>query len=283
MELIADVRRADWLVRRLRAFGTVAGTVGSGFDATVRILHPVSAFREDRSDLDEHGDARVLETGVWRWTDVAARTGQSVDAGVSWSAVGGSRDDDVLFDDGWRVEPPTEGWLEPRLLAALTTHLGASTATPLDLVAAVWDGWGDLSGGSTFGSGWQGGTPDATERAHLESEVARLRAAHREELDAVRRALTVPRLHLTHRDHLLVSTTLPDWADPAWTEGAEIADGVPLAHTPQLLWPEDHAWVLATEVDSDSTLVAGTRRLVDAVLRDGRFEAIEVDPLSVLR
>ncbi|PYY34079.1 hypothetical protein DEJ16_12550 [Curtobacterium sp. MCJR17_055] len=283
MELITDVRRADWLVRRLQASGTVAGTVGGGFDGYARVLHPLAAFREDRSVLDEHGDAPVLETSTWRWSDVAARTGRTVDAGVSWSALSASRDEDVLFDDGWRVEPPVEGWLDPRLLAALTSHLSASTATPLDLVAAVWDGWGDLSGGSTLVSGWQDGTPDATERARAEAEAARLRAAHQAALDAVRRALAVPRLHLTHREHLLVHTTVADWADPAWTERAEIADGVPLAHTPQLLWPEDHAWVLATEIDCDSTLVAGTRRLVDAIVRDHRFEAYEVDPADGLR
>ncbi|PZE84143.1 hypothetical protein [Curtobacterium sp. MCBD17_032] len=286
MELITDLRRADWLVPRLQAFGTVAGTVGADFEGYVRILHPLSAFREDPSRPERHGepdDDAVVESGTWRWSDVAVRTGRTIEAGTSWRTVSGSREDDVLFDDGWRVEPPAEGWLEPGLLAALTPHLAASTATPSDLVAAIWDGWSDLSGGATLASAWEGGTPSRAERVAAESESAQLRAAHEASLRAVRHALAAPRLHLPYREHFLVRTTLADWADPTWTERAAIADGVPLAHTPQLLWPEDHAWVLGTEIDSDSTLVAGPRRLVDAVLTDGRFEAYEVDPASGLR
>jgi len=41
-------------------------------------------------------------------------------------------------------------------------------------------------------------------------------------------------------------------------------------------WPEDHTWVMASEFDWDSTIVAGSRSLVDAVLADERFEAFEV-------
>jgi hypothetical protein len=145
VELITDGGRADWLVPRLQPFGTVGGTAGVGFDAYARVLHPVGAFREDPGSVDEHGDPTVLDTGTWRWAAVGQRTGQVVDAGTSWSDVSGSRDDDVLFDDGWRIEPPDQGWFDPQLLSALTTHLASATATPLDLVAAVWEGWGDLT------------------------------------------------------------------------------------------------------------------------------------------
>lgn len=44
-----------------------------------------------------------------------------------------------------------------------------------------------------------------------------------------------------------------------------------------MLWPEGHEWVLASEIDWDSTIVAGSRSLIDAVLADARFEAYEVD------
>lgn len=46
--------------------------------------------------------------------------------------------------------------------------------------------------------------------------------------------------------------------------------------TPQMLWPQGHEWVLASEIDWDSTLVAGPRPLVDALLADARIEALEV-------
>jgi hypothetical protein len=280
VELITDGGRADWLVPRLQAFGTVGGTAGVGFDAYARVLHPVRAFREDPGSVDEHGDPTVLETGTWRWAAVAQRTGQVVDASTSWSDVSGSRDDDVLFDDGWRIEPPDQGWFDPQLLSALTTHLASATATPLDLVAAVWEGWGDLNGSSTLAIGWQGGVPDAAERAQARTEAERMAAVHRAEMASLRRRLRGPRLRLTERVYLLLSTTLPRLADPTWIDDEQIGSVVSLDHTPQLLWPEDRAWVVATEIDSDSTLVAGSRPLIESVLADERFEAYEVEPAS---
>ncbi len=47
-------------------------------------------------------------------------------------------------------------------------------------------------------------------------------------------------------------------------------------HTPNLWWPEDHSWFVATEIDSQSTYVAGTRALIDHLTRDPRIEVQEV-------
>jgi hypothetical protein len=282
MELITDGSRADWLVRRLQGSGTVRGTVGDGFDAYARVLHPVRALREDPAAVDEHGDPVVLDSGTWRWAAVAQRTGQVVDAGSSWVDVSGSRDDDLLFDDGWRVERPDEGWFDPQLLSALTTHLASATTTPLDLVAAVWEGWGDLNGSSTLAFGWQGGVPDAAERTRARDEAERMTAAHQAEMASLRRRLRGPRLRLPERGYLLLSTTLPRLADPTWLDDEQIGSVVSLDHTPQLLWPEDRTWVVATEIDSDSTLLAGSRPLIERVLADERFEAYGVEPDSSL-
>lgn len=38
----------------------------------------------------------------------------------------------------------------------------------------------------------------------------------------------------------------------------------------------DHTWVVASEEDWDSTIVAGSRALVDSILADDHFEAFEV-------
>jgi hypothetical protein len=42
-----------------------------------------------------------------------------------------------------------------------------------------------------------------------------------------------------------------------------------------LWWPADHAWCVATEVDSVWTHVGGSRECIDAILRDPRLEAME--------
>lgn len=66
--------------------------------------------------------------------------------------------------------------------------------------------------------------------------------------------------------------------DTAWARSAGFADASGLVvQTPLALWPEDRAWYLASEVDFDSTLIGGSRALVDDLLRlsaAGRIEAL---------
>lgn len=44
-----------------------------------------------------------------------------------------------------------------------------------------------------------------------------------------------------------------------------------------LIWPADHSWCIATEIDWDSTLVAGSTEMAEAMLADGRLEAFDVE------
>lgn len=91
-----------------------------------------------------------------------------------------------------------------------------------------------------------------------------------------------PFLEFPIREFILFATDLDTLADPEWPKHADIGwsdggIGLPLSGPmPQLIWPEDHAWVLASEIDWDSTILAGPRGLVDAVLADDRFETFEV-------
>lgn len=73
-------------------------------------------------------------------------------------------------------------------------------------------------------------------------------------------------------DYVLAETDTSEIAQPGW--GSSL--GFLMDEPPQLLWPEDHAWVLATEIDWDSTIVAGSQPLIDSILTDDRFEAYPV-------
>ncbi|OII34866.1 hypothetical protein BIU98_02605 [Curtobacterium sp. MMLR14_010] len=279
MDLIGDPGRGSWLLARAGDAAQVGGIAGTGFEAHARILHPLTAVLEDRTTIDEHGDHLELDEVRWRWADVAARTGTTMRPLVTWSAVSGRDDEsDVSFPDGWRVSPPEEGWFDPVVLAALTDHLTRATSTPGDLVAGFWDGRSDFIGGSTLGFGWQGDeAPTAEERDELRGWMAERTASHRREQDAVVASLSVPRFAWPGRDLILAATDLSTLADPTWLDHARLGPLVPLLHTPQMLWPEDRAWVMASEIDWDSTIVAGSRSLVDGVLADERLEAFEVD------
>jgi len=48
--------------------------------------------------------------------------------------------------------------------------------------------------------------------------------------------------------------------------------------SPPELWPDDHAWVLATEIDFDSTLIAGTTELIETLLQTPGIEVLQIQP-----
>src|ERR1700722_2034390 len=79
----------------------------------------------------------------------------------------------------------------------------------------------------------------------------------------------LPRFEHPMRRYLLARTpiasvpTLADW---------------PLGVSPNLAWPDDHAWCVGSEIDFDSTLVATSTECAAALVSDDRFEAVTVQP-----
>ena len=43
-----------------------------------------------------------------------------------------------------------------------------------------------------------------------------------------------------------------------------------------MIWPPNHEWFIATDIDLDSTLVAGPDSLAAALLADSRLETFEM-------
>jgi len=52
----------------------------------------------------------------------------------------------------------------------------------------------------------------------------------------------------------------------------------PWWQTPNLCWPDDHAWCLASEIDLDSTYLACSASCRDAILARPEIEAFPIDP-----
>jgi hypothetical protein len=273
MKFTRNTQRGTWLLDRVGDWASVGGVAGTGFEAYARILHPVRA-RRFGDDIDEWGSPRIAEEARWGWARVAERNGRVMHPLVQWRRL--TDDETALsFTDGWEVSQSEEGRLAPELLAALTRHLAAATTTPDDVTAGVWNGWGELhDGGSSayivFG----------VDEAEAKRERARLAAEARASVaPEVRKAVSRgPWLQWPGREFLLFDTSLAELSDPNWMRGAGLGatnddDGV----MPQLLWPADQSWVVASEIDWDSTIVAGSRGLIDAVLADPALEAFEVD------
>jgi hypothetical protein len=59
-------------------------------------------------------------------------------------------------------------------------------------------------------------------------------------------------------------------------EAAAALLAFPMGQTPNLWWPDDRAWCVASEIDFCSTYVGGSPVLIERVLDDERLEAISV-------
>jgi hypothetical protein len=47
-------------------------------------------------------------------------------------------------------------------------------------------------------------------------------------------------------------------------------------------WPEDHAWLVATDIDLDSTYIGGSQVCIEAICGHADIEALEADPTHVV-
>ncbi|WP_433181862.1 hypothetical protein [Actinoallomurus sp. CA-150999] len=87
-----------------------------------------------------------------------------------------------------------------------------------------------------------------------------------------------PKIHLPGRDYLLFAGPLD-----AATEMGDRGDGYFFPQSPNLFWPRDRAWCVATDVDLDATYVGGSARLAEDLTGGARIEALSAelsDPLG---
>lgn len=245
---------AEWIGPRLTgAWGTVtgSGTVPDGYEAYARLLHPV-----------EVGD------GLRSWADVAADTGRRIHPLVQWHRLVGIDDDEAIHGNAqWDGGSPSEGNLHPVHLAALLDVLARHTANADDCWFAVWDGWGTavddpdavvwLRGAGPFelvtNEVWWRRTPSRDRGFHLQPPGGPMHLPGRDYHLGRGPLRSAPAIGVQH----------DGWFDP---------------QSPNLWWPDDRDWFAATEIDFDSTLVAGTRPLVDDLLAHRVLEAVEVRP-----
>jgi hypothetical protein len=85
--------------------------------------------------------------------------------------------------------------------------------------------------------------------------------------------LTGPKVRIPNREYMLFRGHLDEvghWGatDPA--TGSSKDEELPAPH---LLWPADHRWFVATDVDSGFTWVGGSQGLTGAVIADPKLDA----------
>lgn len=176
------------------------------------------------------------------WSTVAQVTGRWAHPLMQWHALVGSPDLVKVRASLWPGDNPSRGHLAPAVLGPLCDLLARHTTTPRDCFFCLWEGWG----GS--GDSW---LPVAAHSPHYPSHMQTPAESGR------------ARVHHPGRDYLLLAGPL----DAALQIGARPRPGWFYPQSPNLLWPADRAWCVATEIDFDSTLVGGTVELVRAILR----------------
>ena len=245
LEIVDGEAVGSWIGAGLTgATGSVTGTVPDSYEAYVRILHP------------------AFLGGEWvNWGRVADELGRVVHPLAQWDAiVGADRYRNETPD--WPGSEPETGSLEQHLLGPLLEILAEHTTAPERAFFGIWRGisWGKAV---TVPAGWSGDPPPAQPWRSTDD----LSFAFPDE------QVALPSLKLPQRDYVVLAGSLDagllveDWLSPS---------------SPNLIWPTDRAWSLASEIDFDSTLVAGTEEMVRHVLEDERFEAFPVGPKDLL-
>jgi hypothetical protein len=181
----------------------------------------------------------------------------------------GDPDEDEPEDSDSRGEPDRdelqnrEGDLPAQTLRRLLMVLARHTTTPQDCFFALWEGFGDIHGSpavSVYTAGrrpWFGGRKTSpTVPAAFPQQV-----------------LDGPRMSIPARDYLLFRGPLGQAGQ--WG-AADLLPGHPRRiNSPNLMWPADHSWFVATEIDLPWTGVGGTTELVEHLLAD---PSLDVEP-----
>lgn len=239
LDWTTNVEHADWWVGRLHPFGDDVGSVvPDSFEAYARIFHPVDV------------DGRRMT-----WAAIATANGRVAHADMQFEAITTRRG--RASGEHYSVGPSV-GSLPRDLLEALVELLANSTSTPHACDVAVWDGYAQL------------GDPRATVTMSWDvGSAASRRSRDDEQMHDRRPGPQWPRVSAPNREYLLARGPLDDIVPFSDHLGGQ---------SPNVWWPDDHAWIVATEIDFAWTYVGADRRTISAVLAHPAMEALETLP-----
>lgn len=237
------IENADWIGPRLHPFKAydVGSVIPAGFAAYARVLHPAGKY----------GASHPIEV---RWSEVATWSGKTIHPEVQFNAISEPALGNELAPWPWNYEP-RDGVLPDRQVRALAALLSEHTTTPDQCWFCLWEGQGYLHPG--------GMAPliaiSATGPRLL--RWLRLRAARRRLRRRKPRRISGRRVTPNAaRSYLLFSGSVSDAA--GWEDG------------PNLWWPDDRAWCMASEIDHSYSYVGGSAELINEVLAHPALEAV---------
>jgi hypothetical protein len=242
LEQVDGAVAAAWIAPALRdGFGGYTKQqVPQIYDAYARILHPA---------WDDEGNKVT-------WAEVTRRLGTRAHREMQWHAIVGSYDPFNFTGSRWSGGDPVTGELDEEELDQLCLILARHTGAPESAYFGM----------STIRFGVAEEWPDAP----------RLEGPAREWVVLKGPLAAVDQIALSSRHGFSFGFIVhPDGRREA-VSGDQLPERF-RREPPNLIWPEDRAWFVASEVDFDSTLVGGSRGLVDELLAEPGLEVWEVD------
>ncbi len=156
-------------------------------------------------------------------------------------------------------QDPHQGGLDRIEATALVDVLRKHTSATADCWLAIWHGYAELTGAASITS--------LKEQRGLRSWLAGL--MRRRQRSGVPALATAPTVSLPKREYYLYKGAIEVVPRFEFSPGS--------LQTPNMWWPQDRAWFVATEIDFDSTLVACNDTCARALLIS-ELEALEVLP-----
>lgn len=147
---------------------------------------------------------------------------------------------------------PRQGSLPLDQLSVVVEHL--STVESSDVLFGMWTGYGWLQGSPAVAPLGRGDARQSSQDLSKHPSVG-------------------VRLSLPHRDYTL-------YKGPVGAAATFMFDVE--QQSPNLWWDKFHSWVVATEVDKDSTYIGGRSQLIHGLMQDARLEVVAVEPWSRL-
>jgi len=222
----------------------VGSFVPDVYEAYARIFHP--GFRGQ-------GDV-----GTTRWSVLAGRRGLILGPETGFTEVSGL---DPADSQQWQDAVPLQGSLPRDQLRAVARILQSNTSTPEACWFCLWEGFSFWGGRVEYG--W------SSEDSLAQRDASRRRAVAQADRE-IRVLDRIPKVHGRHRAYFLFQgslSSLPSFEFGPWS----------WFQSPNLWWPDDRAWCVASEIDSYSSYVGGNRDCIGSILGSPDLEALEVD------
>jgi hypothetical protein len=215
-------------------FFHVAGLIPRGFAQYARLFHPAR---------NQHGE-RV------RWAEVAAWSGRTVHPLMAFGLISTPTSGYGAGVAPW-IERPNQGSLDSDDVIALADFLANFTDTSQRCFFAVWEGYAQFAAGAEvmICSFSESGAEPKVSVPEPQVPVPPAEV------------LTAERLTGVGRDYVLYAGPLSAVTSFHWD-------------SPNIWWPEDRKWCVATDIDLDSTYVGGSEACIEALVNDARFEVL---------